>query len=71
MLVKIEKDIAIPDAITHMKYPLDEMDIGDSFVVDASYKPSIACAISRRHKNTSKQFTTRKSAGMIRVWRIA
>lgn len=53
------------------KYPLDEMDVGDSFVVE---KPTIRPHLSRFMKadDAGRKFATRKTDdGGLRVWRVS
>jgi hypothetical protein len=75
-MIKIEKNIPSPDSRTATRYPLAEMEPGDSFFVQAKTereKVIIRTAITRA-KQRSKAvgtFITRSVDGGIRVWRIA
>lgn len=72
MEIKIEKNVPCPKNFT--KYPFDEMDVGDSFFVEAQGKTINAALISwkRRKKNigSGKKFIRRTVNGGQRVWRI-
>ena len=75
---KIEKNIPIPTTSMPMKYPLLEMEIGDSFAAAYSERVYIRSAIARTQKLTNKEyrFCTRTIVGrgragkQVRVWRI-
>ena len=74
---KIEKNIPIPEFKTTMKYPLLDMEIGDSFIVPLSEQKSVRGNISRIKKLVEGyNFITRtvgnrgKSGRAVRIWRI-
>ena len=74
---KIDKNVPIPNYNMH-KYPLHELQVGDSFVVPLSEKKHVRSAIGRAHiKNENLRFLTRTVSGrgragkQMRVWRIA
>lgn len=74
MSYKIEKNIQIPLKRTR-KYPFDEMEVGDSFMIEG-YTPkkivsitSSANSFCKTHRNGWK-FTVRKIEGDIRIWRV-
>ena len=71
MTLKIEKNIPFPTR-GKSKYPIKELEVGDSFLVDASQRPSITAMLCRIYRNDpDKRYTTRTvSAGKIRVWRV-
>lgn len=74
MTIEIEKGVPIPDkAGRKVKYPLDDMDVGDSFFVpDADHQDiSPVIAARRRARKWTRQFTTRREDDGIRVWRTA
>lgn len=55
------------------KYPLDSMNVGESFAVPAESAPGVRASIKYfRAKNPSFSFVTRKeSDGGLRIWRVA
>ncbi len=78
---KIEKEISIPPKYRKAKeifFPLDEMEVGDSFlVVNGMETPTGRDArvaliqyASAYSKRTNKKFTTRKTDNGIRIWRF-
>lgn len=72
-MFEIEKGIPIP--IHHRpgrtrKYPFGEMDIGDSFYVEAPQR-RISEAASKYGKKHCEKFATRTENGGCRCWRIA
>ena len=79
-MIQIEKDIPIPKVgggvHKEHKYPLCEMEVGDSFFVseggDTKKERTMQAAIismgNRRYPG--KKFTSRKVKGGIRFWRI-
>jgi hypothetical protein len=72
-MYKIEKGIKIPEFFCHRKYPLSEMEVGDSFFVEGTLKKNtINTAVSwwSKRKGNTRKFTIRKVDGGIRVWRI-
>lgn len=70
---KVEKDVAIPP---HFKrsliFPLDEMEVGDSFVMELVDRNRLTAATSYRRKNNlpGKFVTRRTSNTQLRVWRV-
>lgn len=81
-MYEIEKNVPIPDVATkqhqNKKYPFDNMDVGDSFLVqsskDAHYKTrhAIAAYASVYGKKNGKKFTSlgNESDFTVRVWRV-
>lgn len=69
---KIQNDVAIPSIVRVSSYPFAEMNIGDSFEVDAALGHNVRSAAHQFSKShAGYKFTTRKtSAGGMRVWRI-
>ena len=71
---ELEQKISIPEARSGLKkYPLADMKVNDSFFVKIPEKDRrnkqnsvLACAIRLK----PKKFTTRKTKGGFRVWRI-
>jgi hypothetical protein len=80
---KIEKGVPPPKARGHtkpLKYPWNEMDVGDSILVDISAKDqderrrlyqTARCAAYSYGKRKNRKFETRVVSKGIRVWRIA
>tara|TARA_R110002020_G_scaffold23434_1_gene77905 strand:- start:1065 stop:1409 length:345 start_codon:yes stop_codon:yes gene_type:complete len=73
----IEKNIPIPNHIMQ-KYPLHDLEIGDSFVVPMAESKNVRSAIGRIHsKNENLRFVTRTVIGrgragkQMRIWRTA
>jgi hypothetical protein len=76
-MLKIEKNIPIPQPIRGKKYPFDMMDIGDSFFVECNEnkedkKRKISTVLVAALRFRPKKFTTRSSGikNGIRCWRI-
>ncbi len=70
--VKVEKNIPMPEIGRYKggsKFPLREMEIGDSFYMEgnAGLQRDI---ISFAHRVRPKKFTTRKEKNGYRCWRI-
>jgi len=73
-IVPVENGIPLPPRRRHAatKYPLAEMEVGQSFKVDVDKLSSIRVLICRQQKATSKRFAYRTiSKRQIRVWRTA
>lgn len=71
MTYKIERGFPIPLAARQEKYPLLDLEIGDSFLVpnekrDLVYRAAYMCG--RRH---DRRFKCKTMSTGIRVWRIA
>ena len=69
---KIEKGIPLPKQ--RIKYPLNELGVGDSFfVASCNFKSteysSITSAANYHASKTGKKFTIRSVDGGVRVWR--
>ena len=75
MLCQIDKGIPIPHPRQCGRmpyYPMDTMDVGDSFLVpDSNVKGRATALVSSANKrHAPKRFTSRKVTGGHRVWRI-
>lgn len=76
--IKIDKNIPLPKKKNRRVYPIDKMEINDSFFVSVPNKneiekrrQNIYIAIWRFcKKNTEKKFTTASVEGGVRVWRL-
>ena len=65
--IKIDKGIPMPSLT---RYPFDEMEVGDSFLVPSDNRTSVSTLVSRNHNG--KKFSLRKMTdGTYRCWRIA
>mgnify|MGYP000533667375 CR=1 FL=1 len=70
---KIETGIAIPKRGASgraLKYPLPDMEIGDSFLVPRKLKVSVSAAVAYYGKKTGKRFTVQIVEDGVRIWRI-
>ena len=74
----IEKNVPLVEVVRRaggFKYPFDEMEIGDSFVVGDTVKQASAArtyASQRRKRGKSEAwFTVRKAPDGYRCWRLA
>jgi len=75
MEVTIEKGVPAPDSISHgrrLNYPLDKMDVGDSFFITGDIKLLARAAESCRKYGLRKgrKYTSRRENGGLRVWRL-
>lgn len=69
-MVKLEKNIAIPEKQKIAKYPYDVLELGDSFYVQDGDLGRLCNANYREWRKSGKKFTARKVEGGVRVWRI-
>ena len=76
---KIQKNVPVPEFRKVSRYPLLNMDVGDSFTAPISEVKQVRSAITRTHRLTNRayKFLTRTIHGkgrtgkLLRVWRIA
>ena len=67
----IEKGVPAPKKRQTHAWPLESMEVGDSFVVPNKHRISVQAAISTFKKNTGAVFTCRKiDDDSCRVWRL-
>lgn len=67
-MYKIEKGIPLPDR--SVDFPMDEMEISDSFLVNDMAIPTVRTIVSRKAKKIKdKEFRTAVVQGFVRVWR--
>lgn len=60
--------VPIPPQV--LKYPLDTMEVGDSFTVGIKDRSNVSARASRVGTKTGKKFTVRKvDDNTLRVWR--
>lgn len=75
--MKIDKDVPMPKAKAKLKYPFNEMNVGDSFEVPCTKEESKAMQIKLASssgmygRKYGAKFTTRQSENGIRIWRTA
>ena len=71
-MLQIEKGVPLPYR-PQMVYPIDDMEVGDSFYVPKGVSSTVASAVASRCRVRSwdRKFTVRKVQGGIRVWRTA
>lgn len=73
---EIEKNIPVPTTHYNIKYPFDDMEIGDSFIVNTEReRRHVMCAwngwIERSVNGKNKKFTSRRVGdNEYRIWRI-
>ena len=65
----VEKLVPLPEG--KKRYPYKEMDVGDSFFVDAGKLQVVCNANYRASKRLGMQFIARKEVEGVRVWRTA
>ena len=74
--MEVERGVPLPrqtPRVSKYRFPLGEMEIGDSFFVEAkdgSFLNSARSLISRYGKTFSRRFATRVRDNGFRVWRI-
>lgn len=71
--IKIDKGVPIPPAKKSAKYPVRQMQIGDSFFVSAKNRnlnnlSQLSGRLTFNHK--PKRFICRKEKDGIRIWRV-
>ena len=74
-MFEIVKSIKIPENIGRSKYPLCEMNVGDSFRIEdwhTAQKVHVSACYHEKYVNKTKgwKFTVRKEADHYRCWRI-
>ena len=70
-MINLEVDKLVPLPEGKKRYPYKEMDIGDSFFVDAGKLQVVCNANYRASKRLGMQFIARKDSGGVRVWRVS
>lgn len=69
-MIRIEKNVPMPLGPGRKKYPFDDLQIGDSFVIDAKRRP--AASLYKAQKKLSRKFSCyRVAKGKYRIWRTA
>ena len=70
-MCKIEKNVPIPDVHSKKrKYPLPQMEVGDSFFIKGTKKNITGSINFFRIKHPEREFTIRKVDAGVRVWRV-
>ena len=69
-MIKIEKGVPIPTRSHGYKYPLPEMEVGDSFVANYERERTIRASIYAFGKKLNRKFIVRREGNTIRVWRV-
>jgi hypothetical protein len=74
--MKIDRDIPIPERVNGRKiYPFDEMEVGDSFFVEAKDAQRARNAVFQWKKRRGREITVRSitEGGVrgLRIWRTA
>lgn len=73
--MKIDKNVPMPKAKAKLKYPFNEMQVGDSFEVPCteeerkSLQIKLASSSGMYGRKHGAKFTTRQSDNGIRIWR--
>ncbi len=74
-MIAIDKDIPLPPKKggpgRGRKYPWNEMEVGDSFLLMAKNMPSASAGATTTGRRLGFKFTVRAENGAFRIWRIA
>ena len=75
-MIEIQSNLPVPARQGRpVKYPLDKMQVGDSFFVATSVRSALSGSINRCRKKVGYRFTVRivEENGVkgLRIWRIA
>jgi hypothetical protein len=70
MDIKIEKNIPPPEEHWKRKYPLNRMEVGDSFAIPKSEAARVRNAIWSHCKVTDHKYKSRVEGENVRVWRV-
>lgn len=63
-------DKGVPIKVSSSKYPLEELEVGDSFVIPKEQRRSVATRMTLVKNATGREFTSRTvSDTEVRVWR--
>ena len=69
-MIKIEKNIPVPPFRKALKYPFEEMQVGDSFLVTDVKRENLAITARKYGKKAGKDFLVREVEGGVRCWRV-
>jgi hypothetical protein len=67
--IDVQKDVPVPEA--RKRYPYKDMEVGDSFFVEAGGIQNVCNQNYRMGKKLGMSFIARKEEGGVRVWRTA
>lgn len=70
MKIEIEDDVPVPTTPLLRKYPIEELDIGQSCVLPAK-RSTVHAYLHHARKRTGFKFIIRAVDGGIRVWRVS
>lgn len=73
-MIEIDKNMPLPPtrgSAGGKKYPITELEIGDSFLVTDATQRKVWGSVGSVAKRTGAKFTVRNVEGGVRVWRIA
>jgi hypothetical protein len=70
MKIEIEKNIPIPQMVGKNIYPLNKMEIGDSFKVSQEEGEKLRSAASQYGRRNKKKFSILRFEGGYRCWRV-
>lgn len=74
MTYTLEADIPFPADLPFRapprKFPLDTMEVGESFLAPLAEDNALRIAIAKRHKRGDRGFVTRRDGSGLRCWRI-
>jgi len=66
---EIEKGVPVPSRWINEKYPLDDMEVGDSFFTN-SPAVKVRPAVTHYGRRNGRKYVTRSMDGGLRVWRV-
>lgn len=67
----LTKDVPMPETLPRRRYPIPDMEVGDSFTYPAKRRSSVTAATSKfKLKFPKREFTWRVEGDRIRLWRI-
>lgn len=69
--MKVEKGIPAPVLREVVKYPYEDMEVGDSFYVEGGTLNKLCYQNRKAGIALGWKFTVRKVEGGVRVWRVA
>lgn len=69
--IKIDHGIPIPVSRNQNHYPIEKMEVGDSFLFQSTAGYAYCVASRANREGKPKRFSCRKVEGGYRIWRIA
>ena len=74
-MLTIEKNVPLPanpiNPGSEKKYPLRELEVGDSFTAPFAQRAALASAMHKAGKRYGRRFISRREGDAVRVWRVA